>query len=188
MDSDRLTAPLRVHRARIKIINFSLVLRARYSQVFSLNEVTSSNLAVKQRYLIETKQASQHQCKHRTSDSTQFIKQPQDPRLSIRDAARLILRHILAQNQHCTSGMSMAENKTQSRCSTEVIPQRRNICERNISVQQRSTGEHLASIASPPRLNCVRNKVRKTIVRCQSGFLRRVRCVYACAFTFKMVD
>jgi len=40
------------------------------------------------------------------------IKQSQGPRLSIRDVARLILRHILAQN-HFTSRMSTAENKAQ---------------------------------------------------------------------------
>jgi len=38
------------------------------------------------------------------------------------------------------------------------------ICERNISVQQRSIGRHLTSIAFPPRINCVRNKIRKIIV------------------------
>jgi len=58
---DYVAAPLRIHRARSKIANISLVLRAGYCQVFDLSEVASSNLAVKQGYLFETKQASQHQ-------------------------------------------------------------------------------------------------------------------------------
>ena len=100
--------------------------------------------------------------KRSSSGSTQFLKQSQGPHLSIRDAVRFILRRILTKNQHFTNGiLSTAENKAQSRRATEVIPQRRIICERK---QQRSTGRHLASIASPPRINCVRNKERKTIV------------------------
>ena len=115
------------------------------------------------------------------------IKQPQGPRLSIRDAAR---RHILTQNQRFASEiLSTAENKVQfRRRAMEVIPQRRNICERNVSVQQRSTGKHLASIASSSRINCVRNK-EDHCLRCQSSSLRRVRCVHVTfVFAFKMVD
>ncbi|XP_012060677.1 PREDICTED: uncharacterized protein LOC105623913 [Atta cephalotes] len=62
------------------------------------------------------------------------------------------------ENQRFAGRILSTENKAQSRRATEVIPQRRNICERNVSVQQRSIGKHLASIASPPRINCVRNK------------------------------
>jgi len=74
--------------------------------------------------------------------------------------------YVISWQYQCfTSGiLLMAENKNQSRWrATEVIP-RRSICERNVSVQQRSTGRHPVSIASPSRINCVRNKVRKTIV------------------------
>jgi len=58
LDGDRVAAPLRVHRARSKIANISLVLRAGFSQVFGLSEVTSSNLTVKQEYRDETISAS----------------------------------------------------------------------------------------------------------------------------------
>jgi len=55
------------------------------------------------------------------------------------------------------------------------------ICESNISVQQRSIGRHLASIAFPPRINCVRNKIRKTIVSVanQVLFAPSVACMRA---------
>jgi len=49
-----MAVPPRIHPARSKIANISLILRVGfYSQVFGLNEA-SSNLAVRQGYLIET--------------------------------------------------------------------------------------------------------------------------------------
>ncbi|KYM77521.1 hypothetical protein ALC53_12015 [Atta colombica] len=67
-------------------------------------------------------QASHHR------GNTQFNKkQPQDPRLSVKDAARLILRHILTQCQRLRT-----ENKAQDDVQRRAIPQLRNICERNV--------------------------------------------------------
>jgi len=57
LDGDHVAVPLRVHRARSKIANISLILRTGFSQVFGFSEVASSNLTVKQEYLIEMKQA-----------------------------------------------------------------------------------------------------------------------------------
>jgi len=108
---------------------------------------------------------SSTQCKHHISGSTQFYKV----------AARPASKHQRRSWAHITSYPDAEsilranpvdggkQGSIQTTCN--AILQRRNICERNVSVQQRSTGRHLASIASPPILiNCVRNKIRKTIV------------------------
>jgi len=47
-----------IHRARSKIANIFFVFRVGFSEVFSLSEVASSNLAVRQDYLIETRQVT----------------------------------------------------------------------------------------------------------------------------------
>jgi len=58
-NGDRMAVASQIHRARNKIANISLILRAEFCQVFGLNEVTSSNLKNfgRQGYLIETRQA-----------------------------------------------------------------------------------------------------------------------------------
>jgi len=156
--------------------HYECIARAARSLTFLWSfEPDSVKALVKWRATIwqSNKDISSRRKKRSSSGSTQFLKQSQGPHLSIRDAARFILRRILTKNQHFTNGiLSTAENKAQSRRATEVIPQRCIICERK---QQRSTGRHLASIASPARINCVRNKERKTIISlCQPSSLRHV--------------
>jgi len=101
-------------RAFSKIANTSFDPSSRILQVFSLSEVQQfgSQPRILHRdekgVAVATISASIAPAAAHNS-----IKQSQSPRLNIRDAARLILRHILAQNQHFTSGiLSTAENKT----------------------------------------------------------------------------
>ena len=134
----------------------------------------------------ERRRSSNNQCKHRTSGSTQFYKAVARPasKHQRRSPAHIMsypgAESAVYKQNPVDSGKQGPINDG-SHPSTEVIPQRRIICERNISVQQYSTGRHLASIASSPRINCVCNKVRKTIVSIAAAFV-------ACSFTFKMVD
>jgi len=82
-NGDRMAVASQIHRARSKIANISLILRAEFCQVFGLNEVTSSNLKnfgsqTRLSHRDETSSSS-NQCKRRTN--TQFNKSSRKARI-----------------------------------------------------------------------------------------------------------
>jgi len=150
-----------IHRARSKIANIFFVFRVGFSEVFGLSEVASSNLAVRQGYLIETRQVTAISASIESAAAYS----------SIKAAAKFASKHQRRSPAHVTlypdavatfcKRNPVDDGKQSRRRATETISQRRSTCERNVSNNARLEGiQHLSS----SRINYVRNKVKKTIV------------------------
>ena len=159
LDGDRMAVPSQIHRARSKIANISLVLRVGFCQVFGLSSKQRFGNRIRVLHRDETNVAvAAISASIAPATAHNSIKQPQGPRLNIRDAAWLILRHI-AKSTSCERnpvGGKQGPIQTTESSLNGVISMRGTF---PFNVRLEGIYRILSS-----RINCVRNKIRKTIV------------------------